>query len=124
MICVLDTGVLAEATVELRLLVHIARAAIVQFTHDGFHLPHLFGSRGQLLTALDEFPVGLFQLPGPLWIPPTITDGANASYNSGRISTGGVLSPQSLGKYLVGRGDLRLFELNSILRANRMDEVP
>lgn len=78
----------------------------------------------QLLTALDEFPVGLSQLPGPLWAQPTIVDGANQAYNDGRISVNGVLSPQSLGLHMVNRGYLTLEELNSILRANLMEEVP
>jgi hypothetical protein len=79
---------------------------------------------GRLLSAMDAFAPGLQQVPLPLWRSPAITDGANKPYNDARISVNGVLSPQSLGRYLVNRGDLTKDQLNNILRSNRMDEVP
>jgi hypothetical protein len=79
---------------------------------------------GRLLEALDRFAPGLTQVPGPLWLQPTLVDGAQKAYNDGRVSTAGVLSAQSLGRFLVEHGDLTLPELQSILRANRMDEIP
>jgi hypothetical protein len=63
-------------------------------------------------------------IPPDLWVSPTITDGANGPYNDMRISVKGVLSPQSLGLYLVRRGYVTTDDLNGILRANRMDELP
>lgn len=83
---------------------------------------------GQLLSAMDEFVVGLHTanppIPPALFADPTIVDGANQLYNDTRVSVNGPLSPQTLGLYLVQRGDLTKTALNSILPANRMDEVP
>lgn len=83
---------------------------------------------GQLLTAMDEFVVGLHgpnpPIPPALFADPSIVDGANQFYDDTRISVNGPLSPQTLGLYLVQRGDLTKTALNGILRANRMDEVP
>jgi hypothetical protein len=84
-------------------------------------------SLGQLLTAMDAFVPNLHSVPSsippPLWMAP-IVDGANQLYNDTRMSVQGPLSPQALGRYLVTQGDLSLDQLNSILRANRMDEIP
>jgi hypothetical protein len=84
-------------------------------------------SLGALLTAMDAFVPNLHTdsspIPPPLFVAP-IVDGANQFYNDTRMSVHGPMSPQALGRYLVDRGDLSLDQLNAILRANRMDEVP
>jgi hypothetical protein len=84
-------------------------------------------SLGALLTAMDAFVPDLHTdsppIPPPLFLAP-IVDGANQFYNDTRMSVHGPISPQALGRYLVDRGDLSLDQLNAILRANRMDEVP
>jgi hypothetical protein len=84
-------------------------------------------SLGALLTAMDAFVPNLHSdsppIPPPLWTAP-IVDGANQLYDGARMSVHGPISPQALGRFLVDRGDLSLDQLNSILRANRMEETP
>jgi hypothetical protein len=76
-----------------------------------------------LFAALDAFVPAPGGLPLPLWIPGTITDGANQAYNGARLSVNGALSPQAFGLYLVNHGSLSKAQLNNLLRLNLMDEV-
>jgi hypothetical protein len=78
---------------------------------------------GTLLGAMNSFVGGTTVYPRPLWEAP-IVDGANAAYDGARISVHGALAPQALASHLVGMGAVTRGDMNNILRANRMDELP
>jgi len=75
---------------------------------------------GQLLDAMQGFVTGPIH-PG---LPNPIVDGANSGYDETRMSYWGGYSAQALAHYLAGAGYATRTDLNGILRANYMEEIP
>lgn len=79
----------------------------------------------QLLQAMTQVcPDCPSPLPTAWWQLPSLTDGANANYDSVRISVNGRLSPQNLGRLLISSGNVSKSRMNNLLRAAFMDEIP
>jgi hypothetical protein len=82
----------------------------------------------QLMQAMTQVCSDCNQVPSPLptawWQLPSMTDGANASYDAIRISVNGRLSPQNLARVLIKNGTVTKTRINNLLRASFMDEIP
>ena len=82
----------------------------------------------QLLQAMTQTCSDCNANPSPLptawWQLPSLTDGANATYDAVRISVNGRLSPQNLGRVLINNGNVTKSRMNNLLRAAFMDEIP
>jgi hypothetical protein len=82
----------------------------------------------QLMQAMTQVCADCNQIPSPLptawWQLPSLTDGAQANYDSVRISVNGRLSPQNLGRILMSSGTVSKSRMNNLLRAAFMDEIP